>query len=236
VGVGLFPIALSVPTKLAQLSVKGAGVAIALVPVHGVIAQEFVAASPAGGGIGDADAGIVGVCWCWWNVEGCQCYGCCRRHAHYCPLHRLFLFPAPLMASVQRVLACVELRKCVSQRLSTARAMSAASSMLVTIFSLIIAVVWDGSETVPDSPINLVPQSLAAGWGYLLAPAGEGAERVRLVGGGIRVGAGRCFSHNEGSESDSRADQYFRDHLVALSRHVITLSFEMKRWLDRACF
>jgi hypothetical protein len=77
------------------------------------------------------------------------------------PIIALFIgssfFPALLMASVQRVLACVELRKCVSQRLSTARATSAASSMLVTIFSLIIAVVWDGGETVPDSPINLVP-------------------------------------------------------------------------------
>jgi hypothetical protein len=79
-----------------------------------------------------------------------------------------------------------------------------------------------GRETVPDSPINLLRQSLAAGWSYLLAAAGEAAERVRLVGGGIRVGAGRCC-HNEGSDSDSSADQYFRDHLVVLSRHVVFL-------------
>src|SRR6202008_3093651 len=52
-----------------------------------VIAQESVDATLAGRGIGDADTGIVGVCLCWWNVEGCQCYGRCRRHAHYCPLH-----------------------------------------------------------------------------------------------------------------------------------------------------
>ena len=76
-------------------------------------------------------------------------------------------------------------------------------------------------ETVPDSPINLFPESLAAGWSCLSAAAGEAAERVRLVGGGILVGAGRCCSHNEGSESDSSADHYFRDHLVVLSLHVI---------------
>jgi hypothetical protein len=68
-----------VPTNLAHLSVKGARRAIALVSVHGVVAQEFVDASPVGSGIGDADTGIVGVCLCWWNAEGCQCYGCCRR-------------------------------------------------------------------------------------------------------------------------------------------------------------
>jgi hypothetical protein len=83
------------------------------------------------------------------------------------------------------------------------------------------AVAWAGSETVPDSPMNLFPPSLGAGWSCLLAAAGEASERVRLVGGGIRVGAGRCCSHNEGPESDSSADQYFRDHSVVLSRHVI---------------
>jgi hypothetical protein len=63
-----------VPTKLAQLSVKGAGLAIALVSVHvsvhGVIAREFVAARLVGSGIDNADTGIVGVCLCWWNAEG----------------------------------------------------------------------------------------------------------------------------------------------------------------------
>ncbi len=70
----------SVPTKLAYLSVNGAGLAIAqLGSAHGVIAQEFVHASLVGSGIGDAHTGIVvGVCW--WNAEGCQCHGCCRRH------------------------------------------------------------------------------------------------------------------------------------------------------------
>jgi hypothetical protein len=77
------------PTNLAHLSVNGARpLAIAqVVSVYGVIAQGFVDASLVGSGIGDADTGIVGVCLCWWNAEGCQCYGCCRRHAHYCPLH-----------------------------------------------------------------------------------------------------------------------------------------------------
>src|ERR1700761_927498 len=85
------------PTNLAHLSVKGARpLAIAqVVSVHGVMAQGFVAASPVGSGIGDADTGIVGVCLCWWNAEGCQCYGCWRRHAHYCPLHQFFLFCPP---------------------------------------------------------------------------------------------------------------------------------------------
>ena len=71
-----------VPTKLALLSVKGAGRATVWVSVQGVIAQEVVDASLVGIGIGDADTGIVGVCLCWWNAEGCQCYGCCRRPAH----------------------------------------------------------------------------------------------------------------------------------------------------------
>jgi hypothetical protein len=44
-----------VPTNLAQLSVKGARLAIAPVSVHGVIAQEFVDASLVGSGIGDAE-------------------------------------------------------------------------------------------------------------------------------------------------------------------------------------
>jgi hypothetical protein len=72
------------PTNLAHLSVKGARpLAIAqVVSVYGVMAQGFVAASLVGSGIGDADTGIVGVCLCWWNAEGCQCYGRCRRCAH----------------------------------------------------------------------------------------------------------------------------------------------------------
>ena len=68
-----------VPTKLAHLSVKGHGLAIAaLVSVHEVNAPGFVGASLVGSGTGDADTWIVGVCLCWWNAEGCQCYGCCR--------------------------------------------------------------------------------------------------------------------------------------------------------------
>jgi hypothetical protein len=82
-----------VPTNLALRSVKGARLAIALVSVQGVIGRGFVDASLVGSGIGDADTGIVGVCLCWWNAEGCQCYGCCRRHAHYCPLHFSSSFP-----------------------------------------------------------------------------------------------------------------------------------------------
>jgi hypothetical protein len=78
-----------VPTNLAQLSVKGAGLAIALVSVHGVIAQEFVDASLVGSGIGDTGTGIYRVGVGWWNAEGCQCYGCCRRRAQYCPLHQV---------------------------------------------------------------------------------------------------------------------------------------------------
>jgi hypothetical protein len=56
-----------VPTKLAYLSVKGAGLAIALVSVQ-FIAQGFVGASPVSSGIGDADTGAdrvrVGAGWC----------------------------------------------------------------------------------------------------------------------------------------------------------------------------
>jgi len=81
------PIQLSaqkLPTNLAQLSVKGARpLAIAqCVSAHGVNAREFVDASLVDSGIGDADTGIVGVCLCWWNAEGCQCYHRCRRRAH----------------------------------------------------------------------------------------------------------------------------------------------------------
>src|ERR1700756_2807160 len=90
----------STPPKLAHLSVKGARLAfalvsaqcaIALVSVQGAIARGFVDASLVGSGIGDADTGIVGVCLCWWNADGRQCYRRCRRHAHYCPLHQFFL-------------------------------------------------------------------------------------------------------------------------------------------------
>jgi hypothetical protein len=83
-----------VPTTLAHLSVKGHGPAIAaLVSAYGVIAPGFVGASLVGSGTGDADTGIVGVCLCWWNAEGYQRYGCCRRRAHYCPLHVTPLWP-----------------------------------------------------------------------------------------------------------------------------------------------
>ena len=75
------------PTKLAQLSVIGARVALGLF----TSLDEVVDASLVGIGMGGADTGIVGVCLCWWNAEGRQCYGCCRRHAHYCPLHQFFL-------------------------------------------------------------------------------------------------------------------------------------------------
>jgi hypothetical protein len=79
------------PTNLAHLSVIGARIALNhFASVE--IAQEFVDASLVGSGIGDADTGIEGVYLCWWNADGWQCYGCCGRHAHYCPLHQLFLF------------------------------------------------------------------------------------------------------------------------------------------------
>jgi hypothetical protein len=78
---------------LAQLSVKGARpFAIAQLPsALVVIAQDSVGASLVGSRIGDADTGIVGVGLCWWNAEGCQRYGYCRRHAHYCHLHQFAL-------------------------------------------------------------------------------------------------------------------------------------------------
>jgi hypothetical protein len=66
------------PTKLAQLSVIGARIALG----RFASLDEVIGASLVGGGIGDADTGIVGVCLCWWDAEGRQCYGCCRRHAH----------------------------------------------------------------------------------------------------------------------------------------------------------
>src|SRR6516162_1647379 len=74
-----------IPTKLAHLSVNGTRpLAIAQwVSAHGVIAREFVDARLVGSGIGDAGTGIVGgVCLCWWNAEGCQCYHRCRRRAN----------------------------------------------------------------------------------------------------------------------------------------------------------
>ena len=76
------------PTKLAYLSLMGARVTLRLFASFNEVAD----ASPVGSGIGDADTGIVGVCLSWWNAEGCQCYGCCRRHGHYCPLHQFFFF------------------------------------------------------------------------------------------------------------------------------------------------
>ena len=78
------------PTDLAHLSVTGARIALGeFASVE--IAQVFVDASLVGSGVGEADTGIAGVCLCWWNAEGCQCYGC-RRHVQYCPVHQLFLF------------------------------------------------------------------------------------------------------------------------------------------------
>lgn len=74
---------------LAYLSVIGARLAL---PMFAYIALVLVDASLVGNGIGDADTGIVGVCLCWWNAEGCQGYGCCRRHAQYRPRHQFFLF------------------------------------------------------------------------------------------------------------------------------------------------
>ena len=60
-----------VPTNLALLSVVGARLAIAPVSVQGVIVRGFVDTGLVGSGIGDADTGIVGVCQCRWNAEGC---------------------------------------------------------------------------------------------------------------------------------------------------------------------
>jgi hypothetical protein len=55
-----------------------------------------------------------------------------------------------------------------------------------------------------------------------LAATAEAAERVRVgAADRVRVGAGRCCCPNTGAESDSSADQYFRDHSAVLSRHVI---------------
>ena len=64
-------------------------------------------------------------------------------------------------------------------------------------------------------------QSRAVGWSCLSAVTAKGAKRVRAGAGLAGVGAGRCCSHNAGAESDSSADQYFRNHLAVLSRHVI---------------
>jgi hypothetical protein len=83
------------------------------------------------------------------------------------------------------------------------------------------AVAWAGGETRPDSPLHLFPQSWAAGWSCLSAATAEGAERVRVGADRVRVGGGRCCSPNIGAESDSSANEYFRDHLVVLISHVI---------------
>jgi hypothetical protein len=72
-----------VPAELALRSVIGARLAIAhWVSLRGVIGLGSVDASLMGNGIGDAGTGIVGVCLCGWNAEGCQCYHRCRRRAH----------------------------------------------------------------------------------------------------------------------------------------------------------
>ena len=62
-----------------------------------------------------------------------------------------------------------------------------------------------------------------------MAATAEAAERVQLGADRVRVGAGRCCCPNSGAESDSNADQYFRDHSAVLSRHVILSFLEMKR-------
>jgi hypothetical protein len=90
---------------------------------------------------------------------------------------------------------------------------------------------WQLSRaTLPDSPFYFLPQSRAAGWSCLSAATAEAAERVRSGVDRVRVGAGGCCSPNVGADSDKSAHQYVRDHLAVLSRHVISLSLEMKRW------
>jgi hypothetical protein len=49
-------------------------------------------------------------------------------------------------------------------------------------------------ETRPDSPIDLSPESRAAGRSCLSAATAEGAERIRVGAGRVRVGAGQCGS------------------------------------------
>ena len=66
------------PTKLPHLPVIGARVALG----HFASFDEVVNASLVRSGISDADAGIVGVCLCWWKANGCQGYHRCRRRAH----------------------------------------------------------------------------------------------------------------------------------------------------------
>ena len=83
-------------------------------------------------------------------------------------------------------------------------------------------------ETLQDSPIKLFAQNRAAGWSCLLGVRGEAAERVRLGVGLVRVGAGRCCSHNKGGENDSSADKHFRDHFQG-SFHLFVTSYDV--WL-----
>jgi hypothetical protein len=75
--------------------------------------------------------------------------------------------------------------------------------------------------TLPQTPLYLFPQSWAAGWSCLSAVTVEAAVRVWGGPDRVRVGAGRRRSPNVSAEKNSSADQYFRDHLVVPSRHVI---------------
>src|SRR5262249_16270996 len=77
-----------VPTELALRTVIGARLALAhRGSGRGDIGLGFVDASLVSRGVGDAVTGVVGVCLCWWNAEGCQCYQRCRRRAHQGVLH-----------------------------------------------------------------------------------------------------------------------------------------------------
>jgi hypothetical protein len=62
-----------------------------------------------------------------------------------------------------------------------------------------------------------------------LAVTAEGAERVRVGADRVRVGGGWCCSRNPGAESDSFADQYFRDHSVVLNLHLILFRSKMEK-------
>src|ERR1700742_1114456 len=83
-----------------------------------------------------------------------------------------------------------------------------------------------GRETLPDPPIDLFPPLRTAGWSCLLAVTAEAAEGVRIGADRVRVRVGACrgCARNPEAESDGSADEYFGDHFVVLSRHVILSS------------
>jgi hypothetical protein len=78
-------------------------------------------------------------------------------------------------------------------------------------------------QTVLDPTIDLFPR--AAARGCFSAVTAEDAEWVRVGADRVRLAAGRCCSPNTSGQSDSSADQYFRDHVVPRDDAVVSFGY-----------